>query len=151
MRRSSRSMSLALSLFALRVAERWWDEMPTVPQYQKSKGVLIMTAALELSQNQITHFYSPRKDTGEMLRMLARLVDQYKYKSQIYVSWDAASWHMSKMLRDHVAQLNERIMKERGVPSRFVLEFDWRGLRSDEDTWSGSKVNRLIGEFLGQA
>src|SRR5438477_2237538 len=37
------------------------------------------------------------------------------------------------------------------VPSRFVLEFDWRGLRSDEDTWSGSKVNRLIGEFLGQA
>ena len=37
------------------------------------------------------------------------------------------------------------------VPSRFVLEFDWRGLRSDEDTWSGSKVNRLIGEFLDQA
>jgi hypothetical protein len=37
------------------------------------------------------------------------------------------------------------------VLSRFVLEFDWRGLRSDEDTWSGSKVNRVIGEFLGQA
>jgi hypothetical protein len=37
------------------------------------------------------------------------------------------------------------------VPSRFVLEFDWRGPRLDEDTWSGSKVNRLIGEFLGQA
>jgi transposase len=90
------------------------DQMPTVPQYQKSKGVLIMTAALELSQNQITHFYSPRKDTGEMLRMLARLVDQYKHKSQIYVSWDGASWHMSKMLRDHVAQHNERIMKEGG-------------------------------------
>jgi len=37
------------------------------------------------------------------------------------------------------------------VPSRFVLEFDWRGLRSDEDRWSGSKVNRVVGEFLGQA
>ena len=37
------------------------------------------------------------------------------------------------------------------VPSRFVLKFDWRGLRSNEDTWSGGKVNRLIGEFLGQA
>jgi ABC-type tungstate transport system permease subunit len=24
-------------------------------------------------------------------------------------------------------------------------------LRSEEDTWSGSKVNRVIGEFLGQA
>ena len=27
---------------------------------------------------------------------------------------------------------------------------DWRGLRSGKDTGSGSKVNRLIGEFLGQ-
>jgi transposase len=35
------------------------SEIPTVPQYQKSKGSLIMTAALELSRNQITHFYSP--------------------------------------------------------------------------------------------
>ena len=43
-------------------------ELPTVPQYQKSKSSLIMTAALELSRNQITHFYSPRKDTGEMIR-----------------------------------------------------------------------------------
>ncbi len=58
-------------------------EMPTVPQYQKSKGSLIMTAALELSQNQITHFYSPRKDTGEMLRLLARLIHEYKQKSRI--------------------------------------------------------------------
>ena len=32
------------------------DEFPTVPQFQKSKGSLIMTAALELSTNQITHF-----------------------------------------------------------------------------------------------
>jgi len=27
------------------------------------------------------------------------------------------------------------------VPSRFVLEFDGRSLRLDEDRWSGSKVN----------
>jgi hypothetical protein len=86
-------------------------EVPTVPQRQKSKGSLIMTAALELSQNQITHFYSPRKDTGEMIRMLAVLIDQYKSKNQIYLSWDAASWHMSKALHDHVAQRNERITK----------------------------------------
>jgi transposase len=36
-------------------------EMPTVPQRQKSKGSLIMTSALELSQNQITYFYSPAR------------------------------------------------------------------------------------------
>jgi transposase len=86
-------------------------EVPTVPQYQKSKGSLIMTAALELSQNQMTHFYSPRKDTGEMLRMLRRLIDQYKHKSRIYLSWDAASWHISRMLRDYVARHNEAIIK----------------------------------------
>jgi transposase len=86
-------------------------EIPTVPQYQKSKGSLIMTAALELSRNQITHFYSPRKDTGEMLRMLTKLVREYKHKSRIYLSWDAASWHMSKMLHNHVAEHNEAITK----------------------------------------
>lgn len=86
-------------------------EVPTVPQYQKSKGSLIMTAALELSLNQITHFYSPRKDTGEMLRMLTKLIQEYKHKSRIYLSWDAASWHMSKMLRDNVDRHNEAIIK----------------------------------------
>jgi transposase len=86
-------------------------EILTVPQYQKSKGSLIMTAALELSGNQITHFYSPRKDTGEMLRMLVKLIQEYKRKRRIYLSWDAASWHISKMLRDYVDQQNEAIIK----------------------------------------
>src|SRR5258708_40010645 len=35
------------------------------------------------------------------------------------------------------------------VPSRFVLEFDWRGLQLDEDTWSSIKGNRLIGGVVG--
>jgi transposase len=86
-------------------------EMPTVPQYQKSKGSFIMTAALELSQNQITYFYSPRKDTGEMLRMLATLIEQYTQKRRIYLSWDAASWHLSKMLYAHVAEHNDAVAK----------------------------------------
>ena len=37
-----------------------------VPQWRKSKGILIMTAALELSTNQVTHFYSKKKNTDEM-------------------------------------------------------------------------------------
>jgi len=86
-------------------------EVPTVQQYQKSKGSLIMTAALELSENQIIHFYSPRKDTGEILRMLKTLVQTYGHKSRIYLSWDAASWHMSKMLCAHVAEHNESVAK----------------------------------------
>lgn len=44
-----------------------------------------------------------------MIRMLAVLLDQDKNKSRIYLSWDAASWHISKALHDHVAHHNERI------------------------------------------
>ena len=36
----------------------------TIPQRQKSRGRLILTAALELCTNQVTHFYSERKNTG---------------------------------------------------------------------------------------
>jgi hypothetical protein len=86
-------------------------EMPTVPQRQKSKGSLIMTAALELSSNHISYFYSPRKDTGEMLRMLSKLVKEYEHKSRIYLSWDAASWHMSKMLYARVDEHNNAVIK----------------------------------------
>jgi len=86
-------------------------EMPTVPQYQKSKGSLIMTTALELSKNQLTYFYSPRKDTGEMIRMMSALLNEYGHKTRIYLSWDAASWHMSKMLYAHVAKHNEAVSK----------------------------------------
>jgi transposase len=71
---------------------------PTVPQWQKSRGCMIMTAALELSGNQVTHFYSAKKNTGEMIRMMDVLIDRYAQHSRIYLSWDAASWHISKQL-----------------------------------------------------
>ena len=36
------------------------------------------------------------------------------------------------------------------VPSQFVLEFAWRGLRLYKDIGSGSEVNRLVSELMGQ-
>jgi transposase len=71
---------------------------PTVPQWQKSRGCLIMTAALELSGNQVTHFYSAKKNTGEMIRMMDVLINRYVDRRKLYLSWDAASWHISKQL-----------------------------------------------------
>ena len=50
----------------------------TVPQRQKSKGYLIITAALELSRNQVTHFYSDKKNTEEMIKMMDLLRTQYR-------------------------------------------------------------------------
>jgi hypothetical protein len=40
--------------------------------------------------------------------MMSALINEY---SHIYLSWDAASWHMSKMLYAHVAKHNEAVAK----------------------------------------
>jgi transposase len=87
----------------------------TVPQQQKSKGYLIITAALELSRNQVTHFYSDKKNTQEMIKMMDLLRIQYRNCTTIYLSWDAASWHISQDLTMHVKQRNDEALAE-GYP-----------------------------------
>ena len=77
-----------------------------VPQFQKSKGCLIVTAALELSRNQVTHFYSKAKNTAEMIRLLELLLEKYKACDTLYLSWDAASWHASEALYEKVESMN---------------------------------------------
>lgn len=81
-------------------------EFKAVPQFQISKGSLICTAALELSKNQITHFYSDKKNTTEMIKLLMILLENCKTEERIYFSWDAASWHASKALDKRVAEIN---------------------------------------------
>ena len=87
-------------------------EAYAVPQWQKSKGWLILTAALELSRNQVTHFYSRKKNTAEMIKMADILRGQYRTCSTIYLSWDAASWHVSKDLIAHLEKINQEAATE---------------------------------------
>jgi transposase len=84
-------------------------ERPYVQQWQKSKGCLIITAAVELSSNQITHFYSTKKNTGEMIRLMQILIDQYCNRKKLYLSWDAASWHISKELFERIEEHNAAV------------------------------------------
>jgi transposase len=86
-----------------------------IPQYQKSKGWLILTAALELSRNRITHFYSLKKNTEEMIKMADLLRAEYRGCQTIYLSWDAASWHISRKLFLHLDKINEQATL-RGFP-----------------------------------
>lgn len=81
-------------------------EFPSVPQWQKGRGTIILTGALELRTNQITHFYSENKNTGEMIKMVDILRRQYRSMKTIYISWDAAGWHISKALGERVEFLN---------------------------------------------
>jgi hypothetical protein len=87
---------------------------PTVPQWQRSRGCMIMTAALELASNQVTHFYSARKNTGEMIRMMGNLIDEYADRRKLYLSWDAASWHMSKQLFARIDAHNAAVVNGGG-------------------------------------
>jgi hypothetical protein len=77
-----------------------------VPQWRRSKGSLILTAPIELSSNQITHFYSTKKNAEEMIRMMEVLIAQYRDRQKLYLSWDAASWHVSKKLFQRIDERN---------------------------------------------
>lgn len=83
-----------------------------VDSNQKSKGALLVTAALELSTNQVTHFYSRHKNTQEMIRLMEVLLEQYRDQEKIYFSWDAASWHASKKLYEKLAEVNSEPYRE---------------------------------------
>jgi transposase len=83
------------------------DHPKSVKQFQKCKGWSICTAALELSTNQVTHFYSRKKDTEEMIRLIDVLLIAYAADKKLYLSWDAASWHNSGKLKDYIKQINE--------------------------------------------
>jgi hypothetical protein len=87
----------------------------SVPQWQKSKGSLILTAALELSTNQITHFYSAKKNTKEMIKLLWKLIETYSEEKTIYFSWDAASWHASKELYETVENINSKEYRDNNI------------------------------------
>jgi transposase len=86
-----------------------------IPEFQKAKGRLILTAALELATNQVTHFYSEKKNTAEMIRMAEVLVAAYPGHRRLYLSWDAASWHASRGLKDWIAAHNASALRQ-GLP-----------------------------------
>lgn|GEM_PF-3258551 len=90
-------------------------EQLIVPQWQKSRGSLILTAALELSSNQITFFYSEDKNTEEILKMMDLLVARYADRRKLYLSWDAASWHISRQLNLRIEEHNARAAMSGGV------------------------------------
>jgi hypothetical protein len=81
-------------------------ERPSYPQMKTSKGWFVCTAALELSANQVIHFYSKKKDTEEMIKLITLLLAQYPNEEKLYLSWDAASWHASRKLHQYIGLLN---------------------------------------------
>jgi len=137
-------------------------ERRIVPQWQKSRGCLILTAAIELSTNQITHFYSSHKNTAEMIRMMHVLTDQYRDRRKIYLSWDAASWHISKDLfrcvNEHNAHVAAPEVETVPLPTRAqflnVIEAIFSGLARavihNSDYQSVDDAKAAIDRYFGE-
>jgi transposase len=81
-------------------------QLRMVPQWQASKGSLILNAALDLSKNQVHHFFSERKNTNETVKLIELIRKEYKCYRRVYLSWDAAPWHSSVELLEKIEFLN---------------------------------------------
>jgi hypothetical protein len=70
----------------------------------------------------VTHFYSGKKDTKEMITLIETLLQEYADEDCLYFSWDAASWHSSKLLFATVKEMNSGQSKsDRKIPTvKFV-------------------------------
>ncbi len=78
----------------------------SVPQWQRTRGSVTLTAALELATNQVTYFYSARKNSDETIRLVELLRQRYARCRCLYLLWDAASWHRSEKLMGKLRSLN---------------------------------------------
>jgi len=94
---------------------------PVVQQYQESKGKIIMTAALELVNNQVSYFYSQKKDSEEMVKLADFLQKKYHHCRFLYFSWDAASWHSSRYFMSELKKLNDPIYRNDYQLPKIVL------------------------------
>lgn len=94
---------------------------PTIPQYQDSKGKITLTAALELYNNQITYFYSDKKDTEEMIKLVHVLMARYHYCRRLYFSWDAASWHSSRKFLQEIQRVNSKVYQNTYQTPKIIL------------------------------
>lgn len=54
------------------------------------------------------HFYSLKKNTFEMIKLLDVLIKQYADQERLYLCWDAVSWHNSKILKTYIEDHNKK-------------------------------------------
>ena len=75
---------------------------------------MIITAALELSSNQVTHFYSTKKNTNEMIRMMDVLIDGYAGHREALPLMGCCVLHISKQLFTRIEAHNSAVAKSTG-------------------------------------
>jgi len=87
---------------------------------QTPKGSVIFSASLDATTNQLSWIYGMTKDTNSMVDLIEILFNQHFHKTKFYITWDAASWHSSKVLVDWLNRFNEETRKRCEGP---LIEF----------------------------
>jgi transposase len=95
-------------------------ETLTTPQNQNQKGSITFSAALNAKTNQISWLYEKSKDSSSMINLIEVLFNQHHYRSKLFITWDAASWHSSNELVDWLDAFNAQTNSKGEGP---VVEF----------------------------
>ena len=67
----------------------------------EGRGTLIIIGALELSSNQISHSYSEKKNTSEMIKMVEHLRREYRAAKKLDISWEQLMAHFQETCRSY--------------------------------------------------
>ena len=81
-------------------------ETETVPQAEPHRGSITMAGALSATTNQVTWIYGESKDSGAIIDLIEILFDQHQEATNLYVTWDAVSWHNSSLLVEWLDNFN---------------------------------------------
>jgi hypothetical protein len=81
-------------------------ETPVVPQVQHHRGSITMTGALSATANKVTWMYSAAKDSRSMIDLIEVLYCQHPEAARLFLTWDAAAWHRSRLLAEWLDEFN---------------------------------------------
>lgn len=79
------------------------DDIPTLPEQQKSRGKVQFVAALEAVTNQLKWIFTADKSAASMVMLLESIARECAGSPAIYLTWDAISVHSSKTVTDWIS------------------------------------------------
>lgn len=81
-------------------------EVKTYPQYPSKKGSVTFIGAYEATKKIILWKFINQKNSEAVIEILKLIIRYARHKKQVYVTWDSASWHDSKSLKDFLESHN---------------------------------------------
>jgi len=88
----------------------------TAPQAEPHRGSITMAGALSATTNQVTWIYRTSKDSGVIIDLIEILFNQHREAMNLYLTWDAASWHNSSLLVEWLDNFNAETQRTADGP-----------------------------------